>query len=30
MKELIIFAFCLAGSTLFAQDMSYSKAGKNI
>lgn len=30
MKELIVFALCLAGYTLFAQDMSFSKSGKNI
>ena len=30
MKELIVIALCLAGNILFAQDMSFSKPGKNI
>ena len=30
MKKLLIIAFSLAASTLFAQDMSYSMPGKNI
>jgi len=30
MKTLIVLALCLAGNTLFAQDMSFSKPGKNI
>jgi hypothetical protein len=30
MKKLIIIAFCLAGSTLFAQDLSFSNPGNNV
>jgi hypothetical protein len=30
MKNLIVFALCLAGNTLFAQDMSFSKPGKQL